>query len=156
MAHRIFAEACRTFSLRCTVCWGFSLAVVCGLLSGCGVRVFSLSSCGMRAPGCVGFIVCGTRALSLRRTSSIVVVCGLSCPTACRILVPPPGIEPTFPALEGGFFTTGPPGKSLSPFTLICSPQTSRSERLGLTFFFFFNLFIFVCVGSSLLHAGFL
>ena len=31
---------------------------------------------------------------------------------ACRILVPRPGIEPTSPALEGGFLTTGPPGKS--------------------------------------------
>ena len=31
---------------------------------------------------------------------------------ACGILVPPPGIGPTSPALEGGFLTTGPPGKS--------------------------------------------
>ena len=37
---------------------------------------------------------------------------GLSCPTACGILVPRPGIEPASPALEGGFFTTGPPGNS--------------------------------------------
>ena len=29
------------------------------------------------------------------------------------ILVPPPGIEPSSPALQGGFLTTGPPGKSL-------------------------------------------
>ena len=28
------------------------------------------------------------------------------------ILVPPPEIEPTSPALEGRFLTTGPPGKS--------------------------------------------
>ena len=28
-------------------------------------------------------------------------VCGLSCPVACRILVPSPRIEPTSPALEG-------------------------------------------------------
>ena len=27
-----------------------------------------------------------------------------------------PGIEPTSPALEGGFLTTGPPGKSLCSF----------------------------------------
>ena len=38
-------------SLRCAV---FSLVVACG---------FSLSSCGARAPGHVGFVVCGTRAL---------------------------------------------------------------------------------------------
>ena len=28
------------------------------------------------------------------------------------VLVPPPGIKPLFPALPGGFLTTGPPGKS--------------------------------------------
>ena len=32
---------------------------------------------------------------------------------ACGILVPCPGTEPMSPALEGGFLTTGPPGKSL-------------------------------------------
>ena len=31
----------------------------------------------------------------------------------CGILVHQPGIEPMSPALEGGFLTTGPPGKSL-------------------------------------------
>ena len=41
------------------------------------------------------------------------MTCGLSCPRACGVLVPQPGIEPTFPALEGGFLTTGPPGESL-------------------------------------------
>ena len=70
---------------------GFSLVVVCGLLS----------SCGVQAPGRVG---------------SVVVVHGLSCPVACGILVPRPGIEPTSLALEGGFLTTGPPGKSLFLF----------------------------------------
>ena len=33
-------------------------------------------------------------------------------PKACGILVPQPGIKPTSSALEGGFLTTGPPGKS--------------------------------------------
>ena len=55
---------------------------------------------------------CGAWALSLRHASSVVVARGLSCPAACGILVCPPGMEPTSPALEGGFFTTGPPGKS--------------------------------------------
>ena len=36
----------------------------------------------------------------------------LHCST-CGILVPPPAIEPTSPALKGEFFTTGPWGKSL-------------------------------------------
>ena len=31
------------------------------------------------------------------------------------ILVPRPGIKPTSPALEGGFLTPGPPGKSQGP-----------------------------------------
>ena len=34
----------------------------------------------------------------------------LSCPAACGILVPQPGIEPGSRALEGGFLTTEPPG----------------------------------------------
>ena len=40
-----------------------------------------------------------------------IAACGLSCPVAYEILVPRPGIEPTSPALEGGFLTTGPPRK---------------------------------------------
>ena len=35
-------------------------------------------------------------------------------PAACGILFPPPGIEPTPPALEGRLLTTGPPEKSSS------------------------------------------
>ena len=31
---------------------------------------------------------------------------GLGCPVAPGSLVPPPGMEPVFPALAGGFFTT--------------------------------------------------
>ena len=37
----------------------------------------------------------------------------LSCPLACRILVPRPRIKPMSPALAGRFLTPGPPGKSL-------------------------------------------
>ena len=44
-----------------------------------------------------------------------VVACGLSCLTACGILVPWPEIKPVSPALYGGFLTTEPPGKSLLP-----------------------------------------
>ena len=39
---------------------------------------------------------------------------GLSCPAACGILVPRPGIELLSPALEGRCLTTGPHRKSLS------------------------------------------
>ena len=72
-----------------------------------------LSSCGVQAPGCMGSVVCGMQSLSLRRTSSVVVARGLSCPAACGILVPQPGIQRVTPTLEGGVFITGPPGKSL-------------------------------------------
>ena len=46
-------------------------------------------------------------------STSLVVACRLSCPAACGILAPWPGIEPGSPALQGRFLTTGPPGKSL-------------------------------------------
>ena len=67
----IFVEACRIF--RCGVgssLWrvGFSLVVA---------RGFSLSSCDVWVPGCVGSEVCSTRALSLRGESSVVVAQGL-------------------------------------------------------------------------------
>ena len=82
--------------------WRGLFVVACGLLSSCGT--------GSRAHG-----LCSLRhvALSLRRVSSVVVARGLSCPSTCGILVPRPGIEPVSLALEGRFFTTGPPGKSL-------------------------------------------
>ena len=43
---------------------------------------------------------------------SIVVMCRPSCSTACGILVPGPGIEPTSTVLHGRFITTRPPEKS--------------------------------------------
>ena len=46
---------------------------------------------------------------SLWQMDSLVVVHGLSCPVACGILVPRPGIEPESPPLASGFLTTGPP-----------------------------------------------
>ena len=47
--------------------------------------------------------------------SSLVVVCGLSGPTPWGILIPRLGINPASSALEGGFSTTGLPGKSTLP-----------------------------------------
>ena len=57
-----------------------------------------LSSCGSQAP---------------ERADSVVLTHGLRRPVACGISATWPGIEPKSPALEGGFLTTGPPGKSL-------------------------------------------
>ena len=43
---------------------------------------------------------------------SLVVVHRLNCSVVCEILVPQPGIEPSSPALQGGFLITGLLGKS--------------------------------------------
>ena len=43
------------------------------------------------------------------------------CPAACGILVPPSGVKPASPLLEGGILTTGPPGKS--PVFSLFSPS---------------------------------
>ena len=48
----------------------------------------------------------------------------LVAPQYVGMLAPQPGIEPASPALEGGFLTTGPPGKN---------------QRM---FFFFFSFFL--------------
>ena len=50
---------------------------------------------------------------ALKHRDSIVAAPGFSCSKACEILIPQPGIEPMFPALQGRFLTTGLPGKSL-------------------------------------------
>ena len=66
---------------------------------------------------------CVMQDLSLQRSGSLVVASGLRahrlswgtwlcCSMACRILFPWPGIELASSALQGGFLTTGPPGKS--------------------------------------------
>ena len=47
--------------------------------------------------------------LSLQCTDSLVERHRLSCSTACGILVPWLGVEPTFPAFQVRFLTTGPP-----------------------------------------------
>ena len=44
----------------------------------------------------------------------------LSCSQACEILVPRLGVELMYPALQGGFFASGPPGESVPlPFWLL-------------------------------------
>ena len=63
-----------------------------------------------------GLSSCGVQALE--HVGSVVVVCGLSCPVPCGILVPQQGIEPVSPALQGGFLSIGPPGKSPPKFNL--------------------------------------
>ena len=55
--------------------------------------------------------------------ASVVAVNRFSRSTECKVLVPRPGIEPTSPALQGGFLTTGPPGKSLKPGLCVLAPR---------------------------------
>ena len=43
-------------------------------------------------------------------TGTIITARRFSCSSVCGILVPQPGIEPTFLAVQGRFLTTGPPG----------------------------------------------
>ena len=60
--------------------------------------------------------------------ASLVVAHRHSCLEACGILVPQLGIKPTSPELEGGFLTTGPPGKSLSQFFFLSVLYPQRLE----------------------------
>ena len=60
----------------------------------------------------------------------LILLCRLSCPKACGILLQSqPGIEPASPALEGGFLTTGPWG----------SPRNSLSTLSHFTWAFMKN-----------------
>ena len=66
-----------------------------------------------------------------RSASSEVEVHGLSCSVVCGILVPQPQVEPTSPSLEGGFFTTEPPGKPLrNNFIPILLMRKLRSRNI--------------------------
>ena len=87
-----------------------------------------LSSCSPQVCRCCGFSWCGARSLGCglqqlrllcsQSTGSIVAGRGL------RGIRDPPssGIEPTCPALVGGFFTTEPPGKSWHLLLLLGPP----------------------------------
>ena len=74
---------------------------------------------------CVAALVlcCSIRALSsCSEGASLAAAHRLSCPAACRILVPPPGIKPTSSALEGELLATGPSRKSLA-YVLNTAPR---------------------------------
>ena len=47
---------------------------------------------------------------------------------AREMFVPRKGIKPKFPALEGGFFTIGPPGKSKDLFLMEDSTDSSKGQ----------------------------
>ena len=104
--------------------------------TGSVVVAHGLSSCDVWAPEHAGSIVvahglssCGTWALEC--TDSVDLACRLSCPVACGILVPQPGIKPMSPALEGGFLITGPPGESQEYFLHMRKLRLREVKRLG-------------------------
>ena len=80
--------------LRRVVVAAHGIFIAASFVVACGL----LSSCGVQALECTG----------------------LSCPMACGILFPRPGVNPASPALEGGFLTTGPPGKSCLCSFFVC------------------------------------
>ena len=69
---------------------------------------------------------------------SVIAAHRFSCPVACGILVPQPGIKPISPIFKGRFLATGPPGKLLScqDFEVVLGVlriTLGFSDSLGLT-----------------------
>ena len=91
---------------------GSVVVIVLFWLAGSSLWCMGFSCCEAQALEHVGSIYAVHSLSSCSSWASLIVVHGPSCPTACGILGPRPGIEPTSPVLEGGFSTTGPPGKS--------------------------------------------
>ena len=84
------------------LCW--VLMAVCGLSLVVASRGYSLvAACGLLL----------LRSMRLYSVGSVVVVHGLSHPTACGIFPDLESFEPLSPELAGWFLTTEPPGKSL-------------------------------------------
>ena len=75
-------------------------------------------------------------------TGFIVVACGLSCPKACGILSPGPGMEPASSALEGRFLTTGPPRKMSLTYILVQNISTLVWQQNGLNYLSSNNFFL--------------
>ena len=92
------------------------------LLQCTGFSLWAGFSCGAQAPGNVGFGSRGTWAMLLQGKWDL----------------PRSGIEPVFPDLAGGFFSTEPPGK----------PQ-SRTFLSETELMFLFCLFLLRVYGSE-------
>ena len=113
---------------------------LCGLKSRCWQAAFLSCSCRgdsipCRVSSAVSSLCCSARDLCCLllnllfwHMDSVVAALRLSCPMACGILVPRPGITPTSPALQGGFLTPGPPA---SPHILVVSNFWRMPEALG-------------------------
>ena len=108
------------------LCWGLCCTHAfsrCGeweLLSRCGARDSCCSGSVLLqspAPRCTDFNSCGSRALDCLRSScgSVVVVHGLTCPTACGIFSDQ-GLNPC-PCIGGRFSTTESPEEPSGHFS---------------------------------------
>ena len=95
------------------ICYTFQSAfawILSAILPSFSVLNICLAASGLSCS--IWELHCIMQDLSLWYMGSLVLVHGLSCPMICGILVPQPGLKPTCPALQGGFLTSGPPGKS--------------------------------------------
>ena len=75
-------------------------------------------------------VSCVMQDLSFLWAGSLAVAWGLSCSAACGSLVSQPRIEPTSPAWQRGFLTTGPPGKSPYAYFLMWALQQVCEEGI--------------------------
>ena len=135
----------------------------------------AFSSCGkrrplfiaVRGPLTIAASLVAEHRLQKRRLSN----CGSRAQLLCGMWdLPRPGLEPVSPALAGRFSTTAPPGKpcygvlneqepvfdvcvepQMVPFFFLIAELGKHCTRPVVCFCFFFS-----CVGSSLLHTGFL
>ena len=102
----IFTGMCKGFF--CFLHW--ALVASCEIFC-CGAKTLQLQHLGSRACRLQWLWCTGTWTPD--HTGSTAAAHELSSFTTCVFSVPGPGIEPTFPALQGGFLTTGQPRKSL-------------------------------------------
>ena len=107
----LFTGMCEGFF--CFLHW--ALVASCEIFC-CGAKTLQLQHLGSRARRLQWLWCTGT--WTPEHTGSTAAAHELSSFTTCVFSVPRPGIEPTFPALQGRFLTTGPPRKSLSCFFL--------------------------------------
>ena len=121
-----FYTICLHFKIQFYLFIGYAGSLLlCGLFSSCGEwGPLSTVVCGLLIAHS-GFSCWGAHALGHTSFSTCSKwVCAWA-QLFCSMWDPPkPGIEPTSSALAGGFFTTKPPGKTLSTFY---NPRTASS-----------------------------
>ena len=83
---------------------------------------------------------------------------GPSCSAACGILVPQPVIEHASPALQGGFLTTGPPGKShfSSIYCLRIFFDDSHFDWYEVKYHYSFFIIVLICISLIISNVEYL